>query len=114
MNERRSEVRLLCSELITLRVEDNSRWEGTVNLEDISASGACVQLEQPVRRSAKVTIWLGGQAFGGTIRHCTHNEIGFFAGIQFDAGTSWSRAMYEPMHLFDPMQVTQLLSRAAG
>jgi len=114
MEERRSELRLLCSELITLTVEDAAGWEGTVNLEDISASGACVQLEQPVPRSAKVTVWLGGHAFGGTVKHCTQNEIGFFAGIQFDAGMKWSRAIYEPMHLFDPMQMTQLRSSAAG
>jgi hypothetical protein len=48
---------------------------------------------------------LGRHRFRGRVTHCTHNEIGYFVGIRFDAGKKWSREIYEPKHLLDPMEV---------
>jgi hypothetical protein len=48
---------------------------------------------------------LGRHKFCGQVTHCTHNEIGYFVGIRFDAGKKWSRQIYEPKHLLDPMEV---------
>jgi hypothetical protein len=44
---------------------------------------------------------LGRHKFRGQVTHCTHNEIGYFVGLRFDAGRKWSRKIYEPKHLLD-------------
>jgi len=110
MKERRAEPRLWCSDLIRVRVEGGGPTELTANLEDISPSGACVQFEQPVPAGARLCLMLGRHKFRGEVAHCTHNEIGYFVGIRFDAGRKWSRQIYEPKHLLDP---AQLVARGA-
>ena len=107
MKERRAEPRLWCSDLIKVRLEGAGagRAELTANLEDISPSGACVQFEEPVPAGARLCLTLGRHKFRGRVTHCTHNEIGYFVGIRFDAGKVWSRKLYEPKHLLDPRWV---------
>jgi len=107
MRERRAEPRLWCSDLIQVRLESAGAKpaELTANLEDISPSGACVQFEQPVPAGARLSLMLGRHKFRGWVTHCTHNEIGYFVGVRFDAGRKWSRRIYEPKHLLDPAQV---------
>jgi hypothetical protein len=75
------------------------------NLEDISPSAACVLFEQAVPPGARLCLMLGRHKFRGRVTHCTHNEIGYFVGIRFDAGKKWSRQIYEPKHLLDPMEM---------
>ena len=104
MRERRAEPRLWCSDLIQVRLESESA-ELTANLEDISPSGACVQFEEPVPAGARVCLTLGRRKFRGQVQYCVGNEIGYFAGVQFDAGQKWSRKLYEPKHLLDPSRV---------
>jgi hypothetical protein len=105
MIERRAELRLWCSDLIEVRLEGAEPAELTVNLEDISPSGACVQLEQPVTPGAGICLRLGRHEFQARVVYCIHNEIGYFAGLQFEGGQKWSRQIYEPKHLLDPTQV---------
>jgi hypothetical protein len=111
MKERRAEPRLWCSDLIQVRLEDAEPAELTANLEDISPSGACVQFEEPVRDGARLCLMLGQHKFHGRVKYCVRNEIGYFAGVQFDAGRKWSRRIYEPKHLLDPKAV---LARGRG
>jgi hypothetical protein len=105
MRERRAEVRLWCSDLIKVRVEGAEPAELTVNLEDISPSGACLQLEQSLPVGARLALRLGRRTFRGQVRYCVYHEIGYFAGIEFDAGRKWSRELYQPKHLLDPTRV---------
>jgi hypothetical protein len=105
MKERRAEPRLWCSDLIKVRVEGVEPAEFTANLEDISPSGACVQFEQPVAAGARIVLMLGRRKFQGRVRYCVHDEIGYFAGIEFDPGLKWSRELYQPKHLLDPAQL---------
>ena len=105
MRERRAEPRLLCSDLIRARVEGGEPVELTVNLEDISPSGASIQLEQEIAAGSRIRLQLGRHRFGGQVRYCIYREIGWFAGIRFDAGKKWSRELYEPQHLLDPRRV---------
>ena len=105
MRERRAEPRLWCSDLIRVRLEGGKPVELTANLEDISPSGACVQFEEAVSAGARLCLMLGRHKFRGQVTHCTHNEIGYFAGVQFDAGQKWSRQIYKPEHLLDPARV---------
>jgi PilZ domain-containing protein len=102
MDERRKEPRLLCSDLIEVRVEGAEPADFTANLEDISPSGACLQSEQPIACGAHISLQLGRHRFTGEVRYCVHNEIGYFAGVQFGEGQKWSRQIYTPKHLLDP------------
>jgi len=108
MSERRAEARLLCSDLIKVRLEGATPAELMGNLEDISPSGACLQFEQPLAEGTRLTLHLGRRRFKGQVKYCFHHEIGYFAGVQFDPGYKWSRKVYEPKHLLDP---TGLLDR---
>ena len=107
IEEKRTEARLWCSDLIKVRVEDAQNAELTGNLEDISPSGACVQLEQPVEVGARVCLMLQRRRFKGQVRYCVKDEIGYFAGIQFDTGRLWSRKLYTPKHLLDPARLVK-------
>jgi hypothetical protein len=105
MRERRLEIRLLCSDLIRVRLEGAAGREIDANLEDISPSGACVLLEQPVAAGAAISLLCRKRKFRGVVKYCVHHEIGYLAGVQFDAGHKWSRELYEPKHLVDPTRV---------
>jgi len=102
MVEKRAEPRLLCSDLIRVRVAGAGREDLTANLEDISPSGACVLVEEPLPVGTAVCLVCHQCQFSGQVKYCVHNGIGYLAGIRFDAGQKWSREKYEPAHLFDP------------
>jgi hypothetical protein len=109
MKERRAETRLLCSDLIKVRLEGKHPRDLIANLEDISPSGARLLFERAVPTGARLCLRLGRFKFRGQVRYSTHNEIGHFAGVQFDAGRKWSRKMYEPKHLLDPARLVSSL-----
>ena len=103
MQERRSEVRLLCADLVEVCWKDpkGKSHRTSALLEDISASGACLQTEVPVPVEASVR-WRSPKAeFTGRVRYCEYREIGYFVGVEFDAGSKWSRKTFRPQHLLD-------------
>jgi hypothetical protein len=116
MKERRAEPRLLCSDLIKVRLEGAGagaeQADLVANLEDISPSGACLQFEQPVTVGARLCLTFGRHKFHGRAIYCTHSEIGYFVGVRFDAGQKWSRKIYEPKHLLDPARVVARAARS--
>jgi PilZ domain len=105
MDERRGELRLLCSDLIRVRLEGTRQAELTANLEDISSSGACLQLEEPLPLGARVSLVCRRERFRGKVKYCCCNEIGYFVGVQFEGGRKWSCDDFEPRHLLDPTRV---------
>ena len=107
MAEHRAETRFLCSDLVSLRWCDPSGRERreTVVLENISASGACVQAEVSVSESTRVSLDCGKAAFHGYVRSCYWRDDGYFVGIAFDADSKWSAAKFKPEHLLDPRKV---------
>ena len=112
--ERRAEGRLWCSDLIRVRLDGARRAELPAVLEDISPCGACVLLEEPLPVGDRVVLVCRRCHFRGTVRYCVHHEIGYFAGVQFDAGQKWSRELYEPKHLLDPTRVSPRRSLPGG
>jgi PilZ domain len=102
MNDRRAEPRLMCSELIKVRLAGVRRAPLIANLEDVSASGACLQLEEPLPVGAALILLLRRRRFSATVKYCVHTEIGYLAGVQFDPGQKWSREDLTPRHLLDP------------
>ncbi|HXI42587.1 MAG TPA: hypothetical protein VNH83_21570 [Bryobacteraceae bacterium] len=107
MQERRVETRYLCSDLVQLRWSEGPQKEReeTVVLENISASGACVQAENPVAENTRVQLVCGKQEFHGYVRSCYWRDDGYFLGIAFDQGSKWSKSKFKPEHLLDPAEV---------
>ena len=102
MRERRSEVRLLCADMVEVSWRNQGRSRrATALLEDISASGACLQLETAVPCGVEICWECPSQKFVGRVRYCTYREIGFFVGVEFEGGTRWSKQVYEPRHFLD-------------
>lgn len=107
MKERRTKSRLLCAELIQVVWIDQSvlQRRRIANLDDISANGACIQLEQPIPCGTTVTLHCGEGELTGTVRHCSYRDGSHFIGIEFDEGSEWSRKDFHPKHLFDPRRL---------
>lgn len=78
-------------------------------LEDISAHGICVQLEEKIAEGTPVHSLLGDQEFSGRVRYCKYQDIGWFIGINFDDKERWSEQIYHPQHLTN---LTELVERA--
>jgi hypothetical protein len=103
MRERRSEVRMLCADLVEVcwkNAAGKSKKAQAV-LEDISACGACFQLEIPVPLGAVLRWRCTKKDLAGVVRYCVYREIGYFVGVQFDPASRWSKAKYRPRHLLD-------------
>ncbi|MGH9660095.1 MAG: PilZ domain-containing protein [Bryobacteraceae bacterium] len=103
MLQERTETRLLCAELVDVRWRDKAgrTHKVTAILEDISTSGACVQLETPIPVDTIMRIDHSRGHLEGNVRYCVYREIGYFIGLQFRGGTKWSRGEYRPQHLLD-------------
>lgn len=107
--ERRSEPRMLCADLVDARWRDKQGKgrRAVANLEDISLSGACVQLDEQVPLGTRMTITYPKGKFTGMVRYCQFREIGYFIGLQFEPDSKWSQRVFKPLHLFDPRTMTK-------
>jgi hypothetical protein len=100
MRERRSEPRYMCSELVTIRLnQPNTEW--VVNLEDISASGASLHSQTEIPEGTAIEMVTPRCSFRGVVRHCRFVEIGFAIGVSFESRAVWNRDRFEPEHLLD-------------
>src|ERR1041385_3703148 len=112
MIERRGESRFLCADMV--RVDwlagDPAGGGSRVDLrtaeavlEDISALGACVQVEERIPPGAKISISVGSGLiesspavrFSGRVSYCVYRDYGYFAGIKFSDETRWSSGVFE-------------------
>jgi len=107
MADKRIEPRLMCADLVDVEWRDcNGRSQHIVaNLEDISALGACIQVECeiPLRTTIRMTVLK--VEYVGEVRYCVFREYGYFLGIQFEPGVKWSSRAFKPLHLFDPRRL---------
>ncbi len=113
MLNRRIEPRMLCADLVDIHWKDpNSRSRrGVANLEDISLSGACLQVERPVPLGSAIRITYPSGELIGRVKYCVFREIGYFLGVEFDPSNRWSQRAYRPQHLLDPRR---LVTRATN
>jgi hypothetical protein len=104
MNDRRSDPRLLCAELVEVIWKDRSgrRRQRVANLEDISLSGICLQVETLVPEGTLVTMRYGDGELVGTVRYCAFRDDAHFLGIRLEEGCRWSTQHFRPQHLLDP------------
>ena len=103
MEERRTEVRMLCADIVEVswREKSGRQRRTTGVLEDISASGACLQLDTAVPVGAPIEWRSPKMEFHGEVRYCAYREIGYFVGVEFSAASKWSKKAYRPQHLLD-------------
>jgi hypothetical protein len=101
MTEKRSEPRYMCSELVNIliRHEGQTVLESIANLEDISRSGACVQLDEAVRPGTDIEIFCSTCRFKGKVRNCRFAGGRYDVGVAFDSPGAWDASRYEPAHL---------------
>lgn len=107
MLDRRIEPRMLCADLVDVVWKDPSGRSRrmTANLEDISLTGACVQLDKPIPLQTPVRVTYPKGEFEGTVRYCVYREIGYFIGIEFEDGSRWSQTHFRPQHMLDPRKL---------
>lgn len=108
MHDRRFQPRMLCADLVNVQWTDTSgrTRRAVANLEDISLSGACLQLEQEIPLNTMLRISYPKGQLAGMVRYCVYREIGYFIGLQFEKGAGWSRKLFKPQHLFDPRKMS--------
>jgi hypothetical protein len=117
MLNRRVETRLLCADLVDVQWKDPAGQvrRSVANLEDISLSGACLQVDRPVPLGTNFRISYPNGKLSGKVKYCVFREIGYFLGVEFEPGSQWSQRSYRPQHLLDPRRlVNRALSRIKG
>ena len=109
MHNRRAETRMLCADLVDVQWKDkNGRTRRAIaNLEDISLSGACLQVDAPIPIETTLRICYPKGELQGRVCYCVFREIGYFLGIEFEPGFRWSMRQFRPQHLLDPRQLLQ-------
>lgn len=98
---------MLCADLVDVQWKDKTGRTRRVlaNLEDISLSGACLQLDGPIPLHTVVKIAYPRGELVGKVRYCVFREIGYFLGIEFEAGFRWSQRQFRPQHMLDPRRL---------
>jgi hypothetical protein len=107
---------MLCADLIDVHWTDKSgrTRSALANLEDISLSGACLQLDIPLPLETGLHMTHPKAALEGRVRYCVFRESGYFIGVQFEPTCKWSRLHFRPKHLLDPRRlVARTLKRAS-
>jgi len=110
--EQRIDPRMMCAELVEVRWNDRAGrlHRDVANLEDISLSGACVQLETPVQKGTRITVNYGDGEMTATVRYCLYRDLAYFLGLQFEEGCKWSTKRFRPQYMLDSRE---LVLRAA-
>ena len=102
----------MCAELVEVHWRDKAGRlrRDVANLEDISLSGACVQLETPVQKGTHIVVDYGKGEMPATVRYCLYRNLAYFLGLQFEDGCKWSVKRFRPQYMLDPRS---LVMRAA-
>jgi len=104
----------MCADLVEVEWKDKTGRQRryVANLEDISLSGACLQLDVPVPLHTFMEVHYPKGELCGKVRYCIFRDIGYFIGLAFTPGSKWSRRQYRPQHLLDPRRlVARALTR---
>ena len=104
MMERRIETRMLCADLVDFHWKDPNgrKRRGVANLEDISVSGACLQVDRPIPLGTIIHMSYPNGELSGILKYCAFREIGYFLGVEFDSDSRWSQTEFRPRHMLDP------------
>lgn len=116
MQERRTDTRLLCADLVNLIWTDgmNRQHRRVANLEDISLCGLCLCAEVPLSEGTEVRVHYGDGELVGVVRYCIFRQIGYVLGVEFSEGCRWSTQHFRPQHMIDPRQLVQEAMKRHG
>ncbi len=105
----------MCADLVDLRWREKSGRSRRLvaNLEDISASGACLQVDVPIPLLTVVRISYPMGEYQGVVRYCQHKEFGYLVGVHFEEGSQWVKSEFKPLHLLDPRTLIRRATRRA-
>ncbi len=94
---------MMCADIVEVFWHDEfgRRRRTTGLLEDISHSGACLQLEKPVPPGTELYWECPKKPFAARVKYCVFREIGYFVGVEFESDSKWTKRMYRPQHLLD-------------
>jgi len=97
----RREDRELCADLVKVQWKEES---GTTQsewaiLEDISPSGACLEIEKLIAPGTAVSLQFSNDQCQATVKYCKCDEVKYLLGVQFEQGYRWSRRKFKPQHL---------------
>ena len=100
---------MLCADLVNVRWKDKSgkTFRAVANLEDISHSGACIQVDVQIPLGVQVQVAYPKGNFSGEVRYCMYRDIGYYVGLLFENGSRWSEKSFKPMHLLDPRSLAK-------
>jgi hypothetical protein len=70
-------------------------------LEDISSTGLCLKVENPIPRDTIITILYPSGQYQGRIKHCDAYMDWFFVGVEFLPGYRWTKEHFAPAHLLE-------------
>ena len=107
MLDRRIETRMLCADLVDLQWKDKTgrTRRSIANLEDISLSGACLQVDRPIPLMTNIRITYPKGELVAKVKYCVFREIGYFLGVEFEDGCRWSQQSFKPQHMLDPRRL---------
>jgi hypothetical protein len=97
----RREDRELCADLVNVQWNPESgpsRNEWAI-LEDISPSGACLEIEEYIPPETMVSLQFKTDHCRARIKYCKFDKINYLLGVQFEQGYRWSRRKFKPEHL---------------
>lgn len=105
---------MLCADLVQVRWrgEDGRERREVANLEDISFSGACLQMDEAVPLHAPMVLSHSQGELHGRVRYCVYREIGYFIGLQFSPGQRWNERQFRPQHLLDTRRLSPPVNTA--
>jgi len=104
----------MCADMVDVHWKDESGAEQQASalLDDISISGACLNLDSPLPLGTDVVIRYRKGRFKGSVCYCFFREIGYYVGVHFRPASKWSPHEYRPRHLLDLKRL--LLRKAAA
>lgn len=102
----RMKNRLLCADILSVEWTERSGAPrlGTALLEDISAAGACLQMEVEIPEGSDVNLLYQRITIRATVKYCVYRDIGYFIGVDFLDGFCWSQEQFQTQHLLDLKQ----------
>ena len=91
MNDRRFDLRVPVADTVLLSWTDHAgqKQDGHADMANISASGASVRAQHPVKVGTKLSLGYQDQEFAGKVRSCVSGPTGYVVGIEFEDGYRW-------------------------
>lgn len=101
VKQKRFENRDLCADLVKVVWKPNLMMPcmDWAILGDISPSGACLEIDEPISVDTIVDLEFGGERCQAIVRYCKYDMVNYLLGVEFEEGYRWSSNRWAPKHL---------------